>query len=229
MRISARTVPGRCPGRLSGIGPGGPAASPSLLAYFPCCGIQPGYRWYGPGVPKSPILPLAAAVTAVALGASPAQAAPLSPGKRDEAKVVAFPLLAVKGQAPASVGSHVSHSSHSTCRARRRARLPCLPRLARLVGPCPGADDRGAGACRVPAALPPARARPPARAPAASATSGGSPAVAPPQAASRAARRSWGAAARPRAWRRGCAFVLVAPFGALAGRIRRLARRWRAR
>src|ERR1700722_1722742 len=63
-------------------------------------------------MPKSPILPLAAAVAALTLGASPAQAAPLSPGKRDGAKVVAFPLLALRGQAPASVGYHVSHSSH---------------------------------------------------------------------------------------------------------------------
>jgi hypothetical protein len=56
-------------------------------------------------VPKSPILPLAAAVTAVTLAASPAQAAPLLAGKRDEVvKVVAFPLLAVKGQAPAGQG-----------------------------------------------------------------------------------------------------------------------------
>ena len=112
-------------------------------------------------MPKSPILPLAAAVTAVALGASPALAAPLSPGKRDEAKAVAFPLLAVKGQAPAGVGSHVSHSSHVS--GSGAGMSPMFPtRLSRFVGPCPGADDRGA--CRAPAG--PAAGEPSARPPA---------------------------------------------------------------
>ena len=91
---------------------------------------------HGPVVPKSRILPLAAAVTALTLGASPAQAAQLSPGKRDEAKVVAFPLLAVKGQEPASVGYHVSHSS-IPCVGHGRARLACFSCFARLVGPWP--------------------------------------------------------------------------------------------
>jgi hypothetical protein len=65
-------------------------------------------------VARSPILPLAAAVTAVALGAWPATAAPLSPGKRDTANVVAFPLLAVKVPNSVGLGYHVSHSSHDS-------------------------------------------------------------------------------------------------------------------
>lgn len=67
---------------------------------------------YRLAVPKSPILPLAAAVAAVALTAAPAVATSTAPGKRDEVKVVAFPLAAVKSQVPASLESHVSHSSH---------------------------------------------------------------------------------------------------------------------
>jgi hypothetical protein len=66
-------------------------------------------------VRKSPIISLAAAVTAVtavALGASPGLATPLSPGNRDGHKAVAFPLLAVKDHGPAYVISHVSHQSH---------------------------------------------------------------------------------------------------------------------
>ena len=194
LRISARTVPARCPGRLPGIGPDGPAALPVHCSpIFLCCGIRPGCRWYGPVVPKSPILPLAAAVTAVALGAAPAQAAPLSPGKRDGATVVAFPLLAVKGQAPASVGCHVSHSSHHrmcrarvagtslmsrTCRMSRRS-LPRRRRARRLSRPSRPRRR--------------ARPRPPARARAGRLPPGRR------RAACRAARRIWGAAARPRA------------------------------
>ena len=150
---------------LGGLVPQSRGFTPSLLAYFSLLRHRPGYRWYGPVVPKSPILPLAAAVTAVALSAAPAQAAALSPGKRDEVKVVAFPLLAVKGQTPASVGGHVSHSSHqSHVSGSGRARFSCLACVACLVGPCPVADERCA--CRVPAA--------PAS-PAASAGSGGLP------------------------------------------------------
>jgi hypothetical protein len=67
-----------------------------------------------PQVAKSPILPLAAAVAAVAIGASPALAAPLSAGKRDGTTAVAFPLYAAKGQNPAGFGDHVSHSSHES-------------------------------------------------------------------------------------------------------------------
>jgi hypothetical protein len=110
------------------------------------CGIRLEYRCYRPDVSKSPILPLAAAVTALALGALPAQAATLSPGKRGEATVVAFPLLALRGQAPASVGSHVSHSSHVSGTGGHNSHVS---HVSSVPAP-PAADKRGT--CHVPAA-----------------------------------------------------------------------------
>jgi hypothetical protein len=85
--------------------------------------VRPDHRWYCPDVPRSPVLPLAAAVTAVALGASPALASPLSSGKHDEAKAVAFPLLAVKGQASANVAIECPAGDEDTATAERRRRL----------------------------------------------------------------------------------------------------------
>src|ERR1035441_6210427 len=93
------------------------------------------YRWYRPDVSKSPILPLAAAVTALALGALPAQAAPLSAGKRDEVKVVSFPLLALRGQASASVGSHVSHSSHVSGTGGHNSHVSHLSHVSSVPAP----------------------------------------------------------------------------------------------
>ena len=75
-------------------------------------------------MPKSTILPLAAAVTAVTLAASPALATSTFPGKRDDAKVVAFPLVAVKSQVTANLESHVSHSSHVSGSGAAMSRTP---------------------------------------------------------------------------------------------------------
>lgn len=226
MRISARTVPGRCPGRLSGIGPVGSASSPSLLAHFSSLRIQPGHRWYGPVVPRSPILPLAAAVTAVALSASPAQAAPFLAGKRDGAAVVAFPLLAVKGQASASAGAHVSHSSHESHVSGTGGHYSHVSHVSHVSSvPAPSPTSAAPVVSQPPASASPA--------PAVSVSSGGSPTVAPPQgsltgspAGSPAVVGSGSPATSNGS---GCAFVIVAPFGALAGRIRRLARREKER
>src|ERR1700735_4729127 len=91
-------------------------------------------------VRKSPIIPLAAAVTAVtavALGASPGAAAPLSPGKRDEAKAVAFPLLAVKGDGPAAVNSHVSHQSHVSGGPGHISHVSHSSHISSVPGPAP--------------------------------------------------------------------------------------------
>ena len=218
MRICARTVPGRSPGRLSDIGPGGSASSPSLLAYFSSLRIQPGHRWYGPVVPKSPILPLAAAVTAVALSASPAQAAPLLTGKRDGAAVVAFPLLAVKGQAPASAGAHVSHSSHESHVSGTGGHYSHVSHVSHVSSvPAPSPTSAAPVVSQPPASASPA--------PAVSVSSGGSATVAPPQGSLTGSPAGSPATSNGG----GCAFVLVAPFGALAGRIRRRARRKKER
>jgi len=226
LRISARTVPGRCPGRLSGIGLDGPASSPSLLANFTFLRIQPGHRWYRPVVPKSPILPLAAAVTAVALSASPAQAAPLLAGKRDGPAVVAFPLLAVKGQASASAGAHVSHSSHESHVSGTGGHYSHVSHVSHVSSvPAPSPTSAAPVVSQQPAPASPA--------PAVSVSSGGSPTVAPPQGsltgspAGSPAVVGSGSPATSNGG--GGAFVIVAPFGALAGRIRRLARREKER
>lgn len=63
-------------------------------------------------MPRPIILPLATAVAAVAIGASPAMAATTAAGRHDQAKAVAFPLFAAKGQTVTRPGFHVSHSSH---------------------------------------------------------------------------------------------------------------------
>ena len=180
---------------IAGNWPGSVRRFASARSHFPCCGIHPGYRWYGPVVPKSPILPLAAAVTAVALGASPAQAAPLLAGKRDGAKVVAFPLLAVKGQTPASVGCHVSHSSHqSMCRALVVGMSPMFLTVSHVSSvPAPAPTSAAPVATQAAPAVR-ARPRPPARS-----TRAGRPPPRRPRAAWRAAQRIWRAAARPRA------------------------------
>lgn len=209
---------------IAGNWPGWPAASPSGRSHFPCCGIRPRCRWYGPVVPKSPILPLAAAVTAVALSASPAQAAPLLAGKRDGAQVVAFPLLAVKGQMPAAVEGHVSHSSHqshvSGSGGGHVSHVSHHSHVSSVPAPAP------TSAATVATQAPP----PASPAPAASAEySGGSPAAAPSSGslASSSADLASGSPATGNGG--GCAFVIVAPFSALIGWIRRLARRGRAR
>jgi hypothetical protein len=64
---------------------------------------------------RPPILPLGAAVAAVALTASPGIAAASPPDKRGDNGLVAFPLLALRsGGGHAVVNSHYSHYSHSS-------------------------------------------------------------------------------------------------------------------
>jgi len=210
--------PACCPGNW----PGWSAASPSARSYFSCCGIHPWYRWYGPVVPKSPILPLAAAVTAVALSASPAQATPLLAGKRDDVKVVAFPLLAVKGQLPASVGGHVSHSSHQSHVSGSGGGHASHVSHHSHVSSVPAPTSVATGGTQAP---PPASPTPAASAE----YSGGSSAAVPSSGslASSSADLASGSPATSNGG--GCAFVVVAPFTALVGWIRRLARRGRAR
>lgn len=182
--------------------------------------FRSAHRWYRPAVSKSPIIPLAAAVTAVALGASPAVAAPLSPGKRDEAKVVAFPLLAVKGQAPASVGFHVSHVSHSSHVSGTGGHVSHVSHSSHVSSvPNPGS---------------PATVAPPAvvattPSPNLSANMSGSPVVGPAPGSPVGSSAVLGSGSPAASNGGGCAFVIVAPFSALAGGIRRLALRSRAR
>jgi hypothetical protein len=204
--------------------------TPTVYCIFLRCGIHRDYHWYCPAVPKSPILPLAAAVTAVALSASPAQGAPLSPGKRDGATVVAFPLLAVKGQAPASVGSHVSHSSHMSGSGGHNSHVSHVSHVSSVPAPPP------TSAAPVASQAPPPPASVPSPIPSPAASTAGSPAVAPLQSGSPAVVGSGspavvgsGSPAPSSSHGSGCAFVIVAPFGAIAGGIRRLARRGKAR
>jgi hypothetical protein len=180
-------------------------------------------RWYRPAMPRSSILPLAAAVAAVALGASPALAAPL-PRERDGAKIVAFPLLAVQGKAPASVGSHVSHSSHVSgsggghvSHASHVSSIPAPPPITVAPPPAPVAS----------ATTSPTPSSSPAQTASASASADGSPRVAPSHGSGTTSAAAVGSSSPATGQGGGCAFLIVAPFGALAGRIRHLARRRR--
>lgn len=68
-----------------------------------------------PVMKRPSILPVSAAVAAVALSASPAVVAASPAGRRDLNGPVAFPLLALRADtSPAAQGGHVSHSSHSS-------------------------------------------------------------------------------------------------------------------
>jgi hypothetical protein len=195
----------------------------------------PEYRCYRPDVPKSPILPLAAAVTALALGATPAQAATLSPGKRDQAKVVAFPLLALKGQAPESIGAHVSHSSHVSGTGGHQSHVSHASHVSSVPGPAPAPTSAAPSTYQAPP--PAAVTTSPSRVPAASSTAA-SPAVAPqgsltasPTASpvgSSAILASGNPTSTPSSGG-GCAFVIFAPFGLLMRGIRWLGRRGKAR
>ena len=190
----------------------------------------PEYWWYRPDVPKSPILPLAAAVTALALGATPAQAATLSPGKRDQAKVVAFPLLALKGQAPESIGAHVSHSSHVSGSGGHQSHVSHASHVSSVPAPGPA-----------PTSAAPATYQPP---PPAAVTTSPSPvpatssSTASPTAASEGSSTASPvgssailASGSPTSTSSGggCAFVIFAPFGLLMRGIRWLGRRGRVR
>jgi len=176
-----------------------------------------------PAVPRSRILPLAAAVTAVALGASPAVAAPVSPGKHDDARVVAFPLLAVKGLAPASDGSHVSHVSHSSHVSGTGGHVSHASHASHVSSvPNPGPATTAAQPPVAPITASPTSA--------VNTNTSGPPAVAPVQGSSLMGSSAGLGSGSPAASSGGgCAFVIVAPFGALVSWIRRLARRARAR
>jgi hypothetical protein len=177
-------------------------------------------------VARSPILPLAAAVTAVALGAWPATAAPLSPGKRDTANVVAFPLLAVKVPNSVGLGYHVSHSSHDShvsgggyhsSHSSHDSHSSSVPAPVASGGLAPAAPGSGQPApassqnLGSPAGV--SSGSPPAAAPSQSGL-GGSPLVS--GSGSPAANGGGG----------GCAFVVIVPFSAAARGIKRLAT-WR--
>jgi hypothetical protein len=184
----------------------------------------PEYWWYRPDVPKSPILPLAAAVTALALGATPAQAATLSPGKRDQAKVVAFPLLALKGQAPESIGAHVSHSSHVSGSGGHQSHVSHASHVSSVPAPAPAPTS----------AAPATYQAPPPAAVTTSPSPVGSPTVAPQGSltASPVGSSAILASGGPTSTSSnggGCAFVIFAPFGLLMRGIRWLGRRGKAR
>lgn len=206
-------------GRLPIIGPGSPAASPHY-GPFSCCGISSDCRWYGPVVPKSPILPLAAAVTAVALSAAPAQATPLLAGKRDEVKVVAFPLLAVKGQMPAGVEGHVSHSSHQSHVSGTGGHVSHVSHHSHVSSvPAPAPTS-------VPVAT---QTPPPSPAPVGSGYSGGSSAAVPSSGSLASSSADLGSGSPSTSNGGGCAFIIVAPVSALMRWIRRVTRRGRTR
>ena len=122
---------------------------------------------------------------------SPGDKDGFSPGKHDEAKAIAFPLLALKGQAPASAGSHVSHSSHVS--GSGPGHVSHVSHVSRLVGPRPVSSANGDHA----AAQPESVVQPSAR------CQRGPPVGRPPsrrsRAARRVARRAVGAAAPVRA------------------------------
>jgi outer membrane biosynthesis protein TonB len=188
------------------------------------------HRCYRPSVSRSPILPLAAAVTAVALGASPALAAPLSPGKRDEVKVVAFPLFAAKGQAPASLGSHVSHSSHVSGSGGHVSHVSHLSHVSSVPAPVPTTAPVAPPPTTAAPPPPPATTTPPpspsqSPIPTASLITSVPPVIAPTQDNQPSSPAVVTSASPTTSSGHGCAFVLVAPFGAIAGGIRRFARR----
>ena len=165
----------------------------------------------------------------LALGATPAQAAPLLAGKRDGPNVVAFPLLAVKGQAPASAGVHVSHSSHVSGSGGHASHVSHSSHVSSVPVPAPTS-----AAPVAPQQPPPASPGPVASAnlggsPAASANLGGSPSAAPASGSLASSSVDLGSGSPAASKGGGCAFVIVAPFSALMGWIRRLARRGRTR
>jgi hypothetical protein len=179
-------------------------------------------------VARSPILPLAAAVTAVALGASPAAAAPLSPGKRETANVVAFPLLAVKVQNSTGLGYHVSHSSHDShvsgggyhnshyshsSHDSHSSSVPAPVASGGLAPAAPGSGQPAPASSQNLGSAGVSSASPAAVVPSQSGL-GGSPLIS--GSGSPAASGGGG----------GCAFVVIAPFSAAARGIKRLAT-WR--
>jgi hypothetical protein len=183
-------------------------------------------------VRKSPILPVAAAVTAIALGSTPSMAAAMPAGKRDDHKVVSFPLLAVKGKSPAGVSSHVSHSSHVSGTGGHNSHASHVSHVSSV--PAPPAPPPQSSA--PPVAPAPTTAAPPPAVPAT--TTGPSPSPsqssAPAPVASTTTSQAPASVTTPASsptasGSQGCLLVIVAPFGALGSRLRRFARRGRPR
>ena len=202
---------------------------PSYSINFVAMVLKPVQRCYSPAVPKSPILPLAAAVAAITLGATPAVAASTSPGKHDEAKVVAFPLSAVKSQVTANLESHVSHSSHVSSSGGGHVSHSSHSSHTSSVS-----HSSHTSSVNVPA---PVTTAPITTSPSPvysqsavpSFSGGGSPSAVPSQSSLSAtpaeSDSSSPAASKPG----GCMFVIVAPFGMIPRGIKWLARRGRAR
>lgn len=185
-------------------------------------------RCYRLSVPKSPILPLAAAVTAVALGASPALATSTSPGKRDEAKVVAFPLLAMKGYASANFESHVSHSSHVSGSGGHVSHVSHSSHVSSINAPAPPVTSAPPPAPPpAPVTTPPNPVYSSSAIPTSSA--GGSPAVAPSQSGLTVSPGNVESSSPAASKGGGCAFIIVAPFGVFTRGVKWLARRGRVR
>jgi hypothetical protein len=182
-------------------------------------------------VRKSPILPVAAAITAVALSSTPSMAAALPAGKRDDHKVVSFPLLAVKGKSPAGVGSHVSHSSHVSGTGGHTSHVSHISHVSSVPAPPPPSSAPPVAPQPTTAAPPPAvpattsqspsPSQSSAPAPVASITTSQAPASATTPASSPTTSSPTTSGGH------GCMLVIVAPFGALGSRLRRFARRGR--
>lgn len=180
-------------------------------------------RCYRLAVPKSPILPLAAAVAAVTIGATPAMAASTLPGKRDEATVVAFPLAAVKIQAPANLESHVSHSSHVSSSGGGHVSHSSHSSHTSSVS-----HSSHTSSVNVPAPVTSAPSSIYSSSAVPSFSGAGSPSAMPSQSSLTATPSTSGsssATSKPG----GCAFIIVAPFGAIPRGIKWLASRRRVR
>lgn len=178
-------------------------------------------------MPKSPILPLAAAVAAVTLSAAPAVAAPVSPGKHDQARVVAFPLTAVKSQVAANLESHVSHSSHVSSSGGGHVSHSSHSSHTSSVS-----HSSHTSSVNVPAPVttaPITTSPSPVYSSAVPGFSGaGSPSALPSQ-SSLTVTPSGSGSSSPDSKPGGCAFIIVAPFGAIPRGIKWLASRRKAR
>jgi hypothetical protein len=191
--------------------------------------IKPVHRWYCLAVSKSPILPLAAAVAAVALGAPPAVAASTSPGKRDAATVVAFPLAAVKSQVAANLESHVSHSSHVSSSGGGHVSHSSHSSHTSSVSHSSHTSSVNAPApvTTAPTTTSPSPVYSSSAIP--SFSDGGSPSALPSQSSLTVTPSGSGSSITATSKPGGCAFIIVAPFGAIPRGIKWLVSRRRAR
>ena len=204
------------------------------------CGKR-GRGCYRLAVPKSPILPLAAAVTAVTLAASPALATSTSPAKRDDAKVVAFPLVAVKSQITANLESHVSHSSHVSSsggghvsHSSHSSHTSSVSHASHTSSVSHSSHASHTSSVNAPA---PVTTAPTTTSPspifsssaAPSFSDAGSPSAIPSQSSLTATPSTGGSSSAAAANKPGCGFIIVAPFVAIPRGIKWLASRRRAR